>query len=68
MLHTYIVCQVAESMIRWLSLFRAVVIKPLPNQVVEDIDAEPDDVAEEQDPEISALLVPGEPCCKKPGQ
>ena len=46
-------------------LFRAVVIKPLPSQVVEDIDAEPDGVAEEQDLEISALLVPREPCCKK---
>ena len=45
-------------------------IKPLPNQVVEDIDAEPDGVAAEQDLEISALLVPGEPCCKnkKTGQ
>ena len=69
MLHTNIVCQVAESMIKWLSCFRVVVIKPLPNQVVEDIDAEPDGVAEEQDLEISALLVPGEPCCKtKTGQ
>ena len=52
-------------MIKWRSCFRAVVIKPLPNQVVEDIDAEPDGVAEEQDLETSALLVPGEPCCKQ---
>jgi hypothetical protein len=52
-------------MSKWLSFFRVVVIKPLPNQVVEDIDVEPDGVAEEQDLEISALLVPGEPCCKK---
>ena len=42
-----------------------IVIKPLPNQVVEDMDAEPYDVAEEQDLEFSALLVPGEPCCNK---
>ena len=52
-------------MSKWLSFFRVVVIKPLPNQVVEDIDTEPDGVAEEQDLEISALLVPGEPCCNK---
>ena len=51
-------------MSKWLSFFRVVVIKPLPNQVVEDIDVEPDGVAKEQDLEISALLVPGEPCCK----
>ena len=51
-------------MSKWLSFFRVVVIKPLPNQVVEDIDVEPDGVAEEQGLEISALLVPGEPCCK----
>ena len=55
-------------MSKWLFFFRAVVIKPLPNQVVEDINVEPDGVAEEQDLEISALLVPGEPCCKNPGQ
>ena len=52
-------------MSKWLSFFRAVVIKPLPNQVVEDIDAEPDGVVEEQDLEISALLVPREPRCKQ---
>ena len=47
-----------DSMSKWLSLFRAVVIKPLPNQVVEEVPAEAEGPAIEQEEEVSMPKAP----------
>ena len=45
-------------MSKWRSLFRAVVIKPLPNQVVEEVPAEAEGPAMEQEEEVSMPKAP----------
>ena len=47
-----------DSMSKWLSLFRVVVIKPLPSQVVEEVLAEAEAPAVEQEQEASVPAAP----------
>ena len=48
-----------DSMSKWLPLFRAVVIKPLPDQVVEEIpEAEGSAMEEVEEEEVSVSKAP----------
>ena len=48
-------------MSKWLSLFRAVVIKPLPDQVVEEVLAEAEGPAVEEVEEEEEVSIPKAP-------
>ena len=58
-----------DSMSKWLSLFRAVVIKPLPDQVVEEVPAEAEgpamEAVEQEEEEVSIPKAPATRCNKK---
>ena len=50
-----------DSMSKWLSLFRAVVIKPLPGQVVEEVPPEAEGPAMEEVEEEEEVSIPKAP-------
>ena len=50
-----------DSMSKWLSLFRVVVIKPLPNKVVEEVLAEAEGPLMEQEEEEEEVSIPKAP-------